>query len=194
MDEPKAELTPAQRVEALWKVVGRYDTYIGSTNTKAAFLIAFNTFVVGGIVLKWQDIRSAVGDTSPPAFPLAAVLLLAAMGAALASLYLTFQAINPFLTSPKRPNEYHSNLYFGDVSEHADPDKYLQAVGRWDEAGLQKDLAFQAHTLAGGLTAKFAAIRKAIWAVVYVQLPALALTGVVVLWVVTAGVLHGVGK
>lgn len=194
MGEPKAELTPTQRCEALWKVIARYDMYIGSTNTKAAFLIAFNTFVVGGVVLKWQDIRSAVGETSPPSFPLVAVLLLVAVGAALASLYLTFQAINPFLSSPKRPNEYHSNVFFGDVSEHGDPEKYAQAVGRWDDAALQKDLAFQAHTLAGSLSAKFVAIKNAIRAVVYVQLPALALTTIVVLWAVVAGLLHSAGK
>ena len=183
-------LTYAQSNEVLWKVIGRYDTYIGSTNTKAAFLIAFDTFVAGGIVLKWQDIKSAVGDSHPQSFAVVAALLHVAIGAALASLWYTFKAINPFLASPKRPNEYHSNVYFGDAAEHAAPDKYLEAVAKWDEAGLQKDLAFQAHTLAQGLTGKFAALKNAIWAVLFVQLPALAGAVLIVLWVIAGGVLE----
>src|SRR5204862_7544080 len=54
-------LTYAQKNEAWWKLIGRYDFYFGSVNTKAALLVAFNTFVAGAIVLKWDDIRKTFG-------------------------------------------------------------------------------------------------------------------------------------
>src|SRR5687768_6211987 len=125
---PKATQTePAQapgedssedpRLDALWKVVGRFDTYMGSTNTKAALLIAFNTFVPGSVALKWQDIERAFGTDHRSAFVLASVFLVVALAASVVSLVFTFWAISPFLKSPKRPEKYHSDLFFCDVAE-----------------------------------------------------------------------------
>ena len=44
------------KIDFLWKVIGRIDSYMISTHNKAALLLAFNTFVIGGIILKWSDI------------------------------------------------------------------------------------------------------------------------------------------
>ena len=56
------QLTSAQVNDTWMKLIGRYDFYNGSVNTKAALLVAFNTFVAGGIVLKWKDILDQVED------------------------------------------------------------------------------------------------------------------------------------
>ena len=109
-----ARLTAAQANDAWMKLIGRYDFYNGSVNTKAALLVAFNTFVGGGIVLKWKDIHDAFG-TEKVAFILASLFLLVALAASLVSLWFTFRSVNPFLGPPVIPNDYHSLLFFGDV-------------------------------------------------------------------------------
>lgn len=168
-----AKLTCAQKNEAWWKVIGRYDFYFGSVNTKATMLVAFNTFVAGGIVLKWEDISKAFGGHRIEFF-LAGLGLFVAVAASLVSLGFTFWAVSPFLGSPSRPNDFHSLLFFGDVAKFDTPEKYLENVNELDEESLCKDLAYQAHALAGGLTGKFVYLNKAIWWIIFVQLPALA--------------------
>lgn len=46
-DDVDDRLDEAQRIDFLWKVIARYDTYISATNTKASFLVALNSLVVG---------------------------------------------------------------------------------------------------------------------------------------------------
>ncbi len=96
-----ARLTAAQANDAWMKLIGRYDFYNGSVNTKAALLVAFNTFVGGGIVLKWKDIHDAFG-TEKVAFILASLFLLV-LAASLVSLWFTFRSVNPFFGSPRHP-------------------------------------------------------------------------------------------
>ncbi len=90
------------------------------------------------------------------------------------SLAWTFWAVNPFLASPNRPNDYHSLIFFGDIVRFNQPQDYLGSVTALNEDGLTKDLVFQAHSLAKGLHDKFVWLKKAIWWIVFVQLPALA--------------------
>lgn len=187
-------LTVKETNEALWKIIGRFDTHISGTNSKAAFLIAFNTFIVGGIALKWQDVRSIIGDAHSQVFICIAVLLMVTSAAALASLYYTFLAIYPYLISPRRPNEYHSNVFFGSICEHATPDKYLDSVADLRETTLRTDLAFQAYVLASGLNEKFAAIRRATQLVVYCLLPTFVLSMVVTVCTLFYDSLIKVGK
>lgn len=164
-------LTPTQAIDALWKVIGRYDTYIGSTNTKAAMLIAFNTFVPGSIALKWKDIQDAFGSGHKEAFILASIFLLIALVASVVSLVFTFWAISPFLKSPEPPGGYVSDVFFGSVGRHENPEAYLARVESWSDSAFRKDLAIQAHTLAQGLSAKFYRLKVAISAVMFAQLP-----------------------
>ena len=36
--------------------ISRFDNYIGTTNTNATVIVAFNTFIFSAIVLKWNDL------------------------------------------------------------------------------------------------------------------------------------------
>ncbi len=56
--EAKADGAPS---DLLWKIIQRYDYYIGTTNAKAAIIATFNTFVFGAIVIKWQDLLPLFG-------------------------------------------------------------------------------------------------------------------------------------
>ena len=149
-------------------------TTIGTVNAKAGFLIAFNTFTFSALVLKWSELTK--GSDLPKATVLFSVVLLAiAALSSLASLGLTFAAINPFL---KTPSTSISRIFFGDIAKFDSPAEYLEKVTACTQEELIKDLAGQAHILAKGTSAKFGWIRRAVGAVL-VELAAVVLFVVV---------------
>jgi len=44
------------KISLLLDVIKRYDTYIVSTNAKASLIIAFNSLILGTVLLKFSDI------------------------------------------------------------------------------------------------------------------------------------------
>lgn len=160
--------------EFIWKVISRFDHYIGTTNAKATVIVAFNTFVFSAIVLKWADLLFPYKDQRVVAF-IAIFLLLVAALSSLVSLAAVFLVINPFLKSPKKPEKYHSRIFFGHIAEYDKADDYLKCVRSSDEDKLMEDLCMQAHALAQGLDSKFRIMKIAVGAILFYQLPSLAL-------------------
>jgi hypothetical protein len=186
---PDVNVTQAaglDRRDFLWRIIGRYDFYINTTNGKAAFLIAFNVFVVSGVVLKWSDLFQLYGGGFPFANLATAILLAMMVLASLASLFCTFMAVNPFLKSPKEPENYHSAIFFGHVAQYDEPEKYLRRVKDLDEEKAVKDLAYQAHVLAKATIAKFGWIKRAVGVILFVQLPVFTLLVGIVVFVLIA--------
>lgn len=175
-------------VDSLWRIIQRYDHYIGTTNTKAAIAAAFNTFIFGTIVIKWQELLPLFGAHRSAAV-LAGFLLAIAAIASLVSLWATFQVINPFLRSPKSPTQYHSVIFFSHVAEHENSENYLSCFQQSNSDTLCKDLGTQAHVLACGIRDKFQKMKIAVGAIILVQLPALAGIVVVKLWTLVADIL-----
>lgn len=171
---PDSGLTVANRIETLWKVVGRFDAYITSVNTKAALVATFNTVLLTAVVLKWEDV---IREYEPhmAAVRIAGFLLAAAAIAAIASLWFTFRALGPFLKSPKAPGRYHSVLFFEHVSEHESSADYRTVMTEMSATELISDLSYQAHALAVGASSKFRDLRRALRSVPYVELPSLGL-------------------
>lgn len=139
---PGTDLTAAQATEACWKIISRYDFYYGSVNTKAAVLIAFNTFVAGSLVLKWQDIQKLFEGSHKAFFLLACVALLFSVAASLMSLWHTFQSVNPFLHSPSDLKKYHSLIFFNDVVKFNKED-YFAELQKLKDVDLNRDIVFQ---------------------------------------------------
>lgn len=150
----------------LWKVIGRFDTYIGTTNTKAALLATFGTFVFSALVLKWSDFLLGFAGYHKLTVAAGICVAIAAAAAAL-STALAFLTVHPFLFSPKNPGKYHSNLFFVHVSEHASGDDYARAVKEIADENQELDLAKQAHSLAKGLTSKMHRLQVATVAAVF---------------------------
>lgn len=182
----KADDTSA---DLLWKVIQRYDYYIGTTNAKAAIIATFNTFVFGAIVIKWQDLLPLFGAHRNAAI-LAGCFLAVAAIASLVSLWAIFLVINPFVKSPKRPAQYHSVIFFSHVAEHEIPENYLTCVEQINEEALCKDLGLQAHSLALGVRDKFQKMKIAVGAIIFAQIPALAAMVIIKLWTLIADVLE----
>jgi len=153
-------------------VIGRFDFYIGTTNSKAALLLAFNTFLSSAIVLKWPDLSK--GFAGHPVLLKAAMLFLgAAACGCLASLWATFEVVNPFLKSPESPGEYHSNVFFGHVARHAGGEEYLRAVEQQKPSQRTNDFGNQAHAVAQGVIRKFRWMKVAVGLILFVEIPAL---------------------
>lgn len=160
--------------DLLWKIISRFDHYINTTNTKATVIVAFDTFIVSAIILKWSDLLQTFGPQSVAAVLVSLLLLIAAVSS-LVSLASVFQVINPFLKSPKSPTKYHSKIFFGHIAEFETPEDYHQCVKNLNNEELLRDCCMQAHVLAQGLNDKFRKMKIAIGAILFVQLPALGL-------------------
>jgi len=160
------------KIDYLWKTLGRMDTYIGTTNTKAALLVAFDTFLLGGLLVKSADILMPL-KTAPTAHTWA-IWLIAGTGAlAVFSLWATLSVVQPFLTSSKRAGDYHSRVFFGDVAEVKDAPAYLTQVRNADADAMLDDLAQQVHVVATIAQKKFKRLQLVARVAVFGQVPVL---------------------
>ncbi|WP_437804514.1 Pycsar system effector family protein [Sorangium sp. So ce693] len=159
-------------IEFLLKVIGRYDTYIGTTNTKAAGLVALCAFLVGSALSKWNDL---VSGPRPLQWAIGICLFFATL-AALASIFRAMEAIFPQTRSPERPQEYSSLIAYSAVAKHS-ADSYHKSILGQVESARVLDCAFQVHTLAVIATDKFAKLQKSFWWLLWLVIP---LTGLAV--------------
>ena len=155
-----------RRDDLLYKAIGRIDHYIGTMNAKAALVAAFNTFVIGALVLGWTDIVTAF-DGFPRAAKGAGILLSLAAVSAVISLGSAFVAVKPYIGSPKAPNKYHSLLFFEHIAEHRTGEEYHEALLRASPESITSDLALQAHALAIGLRSKSKAMTVSVIVLVF---------------------------
>jgi hypothetical protein len=156
----------------LWRVLGRFDFYINTTNAKAALLVAYNTFIISGILLKWKDISPCFASHPKLAVTSAALLFLLAI-LALISLIFTFRTINPYTKTIRQPGKYHSKIFFGDVSQFESADSYFESINKSETENLIEDLSKQVYIVARGVDGKFTDMKKAIGAVLFFQVPTL---------------------
>ena|GEM_PF-860981 len=160
--------------DILWNVINRFDILIEATNSKAALTIAFNTFIVSGIILKWKEILPSYNEYQSLVI-IGGIFLTIASVASVLSLCFTFLAVKPFLKSHKDTDEYHSNIFFKDIAKYEKPGAYHEKVKTVSADSLEKDLAFQIHILSKGISRKFNLLRTATNTIFYFQLPAIAI-------------------
>ena len=163
--------------ETLWNIIHRFDSLIESTNTKAALLIAFNTFIFGGILLKWNEILPSF--TAHPFLAIIGLICLASAAiASVLSLLFTIAAINPFLESGGGSKKYCSNIFFKDIAAYEEAGGYYKAIKTASPNSLDEDLVFQIYDLSKGILKKYKFLKNATNTILYLQLPAFA--GVVI--------------
>lgn len=160
--------------EIIWKAIGRFDNYIGATNVKAGFLLAFNTFVFTGIVLKLDELL-------PKGYPARGIFVVGFLAVIVISsficLSLTILIINPDLSRTK--NGAKSIIYYGDVVQFQTADEYIRTVRLMDRKTAQEDVYSQAYVLAGIATKKFQRLKQVFLIMLWGQV--LPLAGLVLL-------------
>lgn len=150
-------------------LIKRIDFYINTVNAKGAFLIAFNTFVLGSILIKHQEIIESF--TSPKVKGVVPFLFIIAFVGVLVSLIYVFKAVGAFLKSGNQAGGYQSLMYYGSVKE-MDLATYQQAVQGLTSQTLLDDYVRQTHLLSGALSTKFENLNKGIgWSIFGVLLP-----------------------
>ena len=135
-------------------IIQRYDNFINGANTKGNFLIAFNTFIVGGIITSYSKIKELIilcsGKTLFDIFICILFIL------CVIAILLVIKAVYPFLKSGNSSIEkYHSHIFFNSVAEFHTDKTYYESLTKLSDEEFNKDLANQAFQLAKGLKNKY---------------------------------------
>lgn len=183
-----AALSSKDKADFLWKTIVRYDTYIGSTATRAGVITAVNAIVVGGIVLKYTEVTGGF-QGHPNLKIIAGVLLVVAALTATASLYFVFAALVPSFGPGSSSGKDYSLIYFSDVSGQK-KDVYIDDIRALADDRVCTDLAGQAYELSHIMREKFEKIRWAFRIIKWCLMPSL----LALIFVKLLAVLFDIGK
>ncbi|RYZ21834.1 MAG: hypothetical protein EOO16_11500 [Chitinophagaceae bacterium] len=146
-----------ETIEQAKFVIGRYDHYYDSVNTKGSFIIGLNTFLLGGLLAGYVGLYEKIE------IPQWIVALIIAFGlCSILSSMLTVFAIHPFLNSGNKDTKKRSQIFFGSVSQY-DRENFIEAFKARTEQQIVNDLSCQVWILATGLTKKYDYLRIAGW-------------------------------
>ena len=146
-------------------VIKRYDNYIISTNAKASLIIAFNSLILGTVILKFGDIISFYNCSGISS--VVGMLLILISASSLLSLFFVFSVVYPYFGSKiDDENQQNSLVYFGSVCK-INGQEYLNRLEICSIEELIKDLTAQATILARGLNSKMLKMRHSIIAITF---------------------------
>jgi len=165
LDNPD-NVKDSAKITFILDVIKRYDNYIVSTNAKASLIIAFNSLIIGTVLLKFDDIISFVCSPSFYCFQVVmtvvCILLVLITASSLLSLFYVFSVVYPYFGSKSDCKKQQDSLiYFGSVSG-MNGLGYFERFDRVTIKELIADLAEQAIILAGGLKKKMLKMRRSI--------------------------------
>lgn len=171
--------TPTQSsVDLLWRVLQRFDFYSSTTNARAPMVAAFNTFLIGGVIIKWQDVLNEYTGVSWARAAAGVLLALSAFGSIL-SLWYVFMSITPhggalrWQRQDIAPGAGRSVVFFQQVGTFQSAAEYLSAVTSLNTDALSLEYASQAIGVARVLEEKFVQLRRGVQCVTLLVLPAL---------------------
>ncbi len=148
------------KIEFLFDVIRRYDTYILSTNAKASLIIAFNSLILGTILMRFGEIITFYSCLESKL--LVGFLLILITISSLVSLFYVFEVVYPYLDDiTDKTNKNNSLIYFGSVSKMSSSE-YLDQIEKSSQQDIINDLAGQAVILSKGLNKKMTQMRKSI--------------------------------
>ncbi|MDD4492486.1 MAG: DUF5706 domain-containing protein, partial [Bacteroidales bacterium] len=135
-------------------IIQRFDNFISGANVKGNFLLAFNTFLTGGIIANYSKIEELVSyDTGILLLNITLCILL--VTTVLTSI-LIIKAVYPFLASGNSSKDkYHSHIFFNSISEFESDKTYYESLLKLSDDDFDRDLAIQAFQLAKGLKKKY---------------------------------------
>lgn len=160
------------KVDFLWKILLRYDSYYTSITQKGTVILAFNLFLFTGIITKYTEILPNYGQ-HPVTFYIIVVLLVIIAVSSLLSIFFTFKVISPYLKSPHEPTKYLSNIFFGHVSLHENPNNYHDIVKKMTEEQALEDLSKQTYILARGIHDKYHDIKYSAFIILFSIIPSI---------------------
>lgn len=160
------------------KTLSRLDTYITSVNTKAAFIVTFNVFVLGAVIVNCNGVMAPI-KIAIYKYLIGLLFYVIAAGAAL-SVFYVFKAVSPFLKSGNADESYQTLLFFGSISNMG-LDKYRESVLQSDADMIITDLIRQNHILAVGASEKFKNLSTSIFLLIYFVIVPISLILMIIL-------------
>lgn len=167
----------------LEKNISRFDTYINAVNTKAAFLVTFNTFVLGTLLFGQKNILS--GFTNVKLSCWAVIFFIVCLISITTAIWFSLMAVNPFLTSGNHDDDSYKTLLFFKSVSNMNLEEYTDRISNMNGEQLLNDLTRQTHVLANGATQKFHSIQKATYVTAFGTILMLVLAAIlhVIDWV-----------
>lgn len=159
-------------------IIQRFDTYISGANTKGNFLLAFNTFLCGGIISNYKNLIGLIEDPSDIIYLNIFLFILFVVG--LLTTVLIMNAVYPFLNSGNSSKEkYHSLVFFKSIAEYNNAKIFIEAYQKQLDKEVEEDLAHQAYELSKGLKSKY---RMLAWSMrlVFLELILLFITLIII--------------
>jgi len=156
---------PKQQISFITDILlKRFDTYITEINNKFGFIIAFNTFILGTLVIKLQDVSALFSH--PKILNLLPFIIFTIFFGITCSLFFAFKAIIPSLDSGNKNAEYHSLIFFGSIAQ-MEQKTFISKIENQSEDTLFEDLIFQSHCLAICAHKKHMLIKYSIYSTFY---------------------------
>lgn len=139
--------------------IDRYDHYYDTVNSKGAFYIGLNTFMLGGLFAGFISLQDQMEKP-----PYLWTLLVLFAGCSILSSTLTVIAIHPFVNTSRKRGK-RSFLFFASVARY-EQDNFIEAFMQQDENRRTRDTVSQMWHLSRGLTHKFRLLKLAGWLVI----------------------------
>lgn len=153
-----------KQAENIKFIIQRYDNYISGANVKGNFILAFNTFLTGGVISNYSKMTDLIKADCG-----AALLNTALCFLVISSIITTIFVINavyPYLISGNSSmDRYHSHIFFNSVTEFESDKAYHGSLTKVTDIEFERDLSHQAFQLANGLKSKYSNIK---WAMRFV--------------------------
>jgi len=169
-------LVSALRELLLEKNLSRFDSYINAVNTKAAFLVTFNTFTLGTLLLKHDVVLAPYMAIKGYGKIGAALFVLCILAIAIAILF-SFLATSPFLKIGDGCGKGATLFFFESVAQMG-KQAYSERLKDLSDKDILADLIDQTHILAIGVASKFEKIRIATLVTVFGTISSLFLSAV----------------
>ena len=158
-------INDSAKITLIMDVIKRYDNYIVSTNAKASLIIAFNSLILGTVLLKFSDI--IYFNCSLIAKVAVGFLLVLISASSLFSLFFVFIVVYPYFGRKADEEEQETSLiYFGSIAKMSGRE-YFENLDMVTIEELVADLSEQAVILAGGLQKKMLRMRRSIEAITF---------------------------
>lgn len=139
------------------KIIERFDSYFSGINNKGAFLLAFNTFLIGAFIVGYKDLINTIGCQYKCEFNLLIGLLVAC---SITSMVFTIISMIPYLDS-KGVGDRKSNWFFNDIATD-DKETFFDRINNSLESEIITDLNNQIFELAKGLKRKHRIVKIAL--------------------------------
>ena len=154
----------------LWEILTRLDTFVNTTNFKSAVVLAFNTFILSGIIIQFEELTKQIGTCHPTLKLIGSIIIVCIVVISLISVIFVLLVIKPFLESHTNPND-KSVIYFGDIANNSSAENFIDAVKQKDDNNYNKDIGEQIYSISDGLKRKYRRMKWAINLIIFGSIP-----------------------